>query len=161
MSKRMTADSLKARTIKDSKGCWIWQGYIKPGKKPTHNYGWVTFRGKQMNAHRAAFMLFKGDIPDGQCVCHRCDVPECVNPDHLFLGTQRDNVHDMITKGRKAKARGYSKSTGLPSRAKLNPEKVAQIRVLLLEGKTHRAIAAQFGVVPSAISNISSGRVWK
>lgn len=161
MSKKTTTDSFKARTIENENGCWIWQGAKRKCKRGTHRYGWVSFRGKQMNAHRAAFLLFRGDIEKGLCVCHRCDVPECVNPNHLFLGTQRENVHDMIEKGRKATATGYKKSTGLPSRAILDFEKVEQIRAHLSSGMTHSKIASMFGVCRSAISNISAGTVWK
>ena len=72
-------------------GCWLWKG--KPG---SGGYGsW-----KHGQAHRASWEFYRGPIPAGLQVCHRCDVPLCVNPDHLFIGTQSDNIQDMYAKGR-------------------------------------------------------------
>lgn len=76
-------------------GCWIWLGSVGAGR-----YGRIMVRGKRKQAHRVAYEAFKGLIPKGLCACHRCDVSLCVNPDHLFLGTQADNVRDCLAKGR-------------------------------------------------------------
>lgn len=81
-------------------GCWIWTGHVT-----RNGYGsiGVTFnrgRARYIGAHRASWMAFRGEIAAGLCVCHHCDVPLCVNPDHLFLGTLKDNTRDMIAKGR-------------------------------------------------------------
>jgi hypothetical protein len=79
----------------DENGCWIWQGSTING------YGQAGFPDrKQSSAHRLSYKTHKGDIPDGVLVLHRCDVRNCVNPDHLFLGTHSDNIHDCIDKGR-------------------------------------------------------------
>lgn len=76
-------------------GCWIWDGYLD-----SCGYGRTGFANEQQSAHRVSWKVFRGPIPKGLCVLHRCDVPSCVNPDHLFLGTQIDNIDDMTRKGR-------------------------------------------------------------
>jgi hypothetical protein len=80
-------------------GCWLW---INGNAKAT--YGAYRDSGKNYRAHRASWLLYCGEIPKGLYVCHKCDTPACVNPKHLFLGTQKDNIHDMIKKGRNKKA---------------------------------------------------------
>jgi hypothetical protein len=76
-------------------GCWVWSGATN-----RKGYGVYIFRGKYVGAHRVAWTLFRGPIPDGLFVLHRCDNPPCLNPDHLFLGTHNDNMIDMVLKGR-------------------------------------------------------------
>ena len=78
----------------DGDECWGWKGCLQAG------YGFLAHNKKQMNAHRVAYELFIGPIPEGLCVCHKCDNPVCSNPDHLFLGTKGDNLRDMTRKGR-------------------------------------------------------------
>ena len=75
-------------------GCWIWMGATSNG------YGVASDNGKTQPAHRYSWELHNGPIPEGMQVCHKCDVKPCVNPDHLFIGTQKDNMHDAMRKGR-------------------------------------------------------------
>ena len=132
-------------------GCWIWMGVVS-SKYPRFN---------NHLAHRMSYEVFKGSIPEGLCVCHRCDIPLCVNPDHLFLGTVRDNTYDMIVKGRKWIGVSRRKSDGLPSGSKLTPEKVKSIKRMLAEKISQEKIAKMFGVAQGTISFIKRGETWK
>lgn len=76
--------------------CIEWTAYID-----SMGYGRIKINKKTTTAHRVSFMIFKGEIPENLCVCHACDNPKCVNPDHLFLGSHTENMRDMIKKGRK------------------------------------------------------------
>lgn len=76
-------------------GCWLWTS-----TQQTFGYGAFRFRGGYQKAHRVAWILYRGVIPDNLCVLHKCDTPTCVNPDHLFLGSRTDNNADCIRKGR-------------------------------------------------------------
>lgn len=81
--------------ISKTDGCWKWLA-----SKDRDGYGNFKIDGKVFRAHRISFELFNGEIPPGKLVCHTCDTPNCVNPDHLFLGTDLDNSNDKIAKGR-------------------------------------------------------------
>lgn len=82
-------------------GCWEWQGQTG-GTSP---YGQIKKFGKFVGTHRLSYELCRGEIPEGMVVCHHCDNPICINPDHLFLGTMKDNMHDMINKGRRVQGK--------------------------------------------------------
>lgn len=113
-------------------------------------------RYKLLRAHRAAYELFVGPIPVGMWVLHRCDNPPCVNPHHLFLGTNTDNVHDMIAKGRNRTGESHTN-------AKLTESDVNEIRRIYERGDMERGarpLARKYGVSSTAISNIVQGRVW-
>src|SRR3990167_11268090 len=88
--------------VRVSPDCWIWTGTIY-----STGYGIVWNRGHREGAHRVAYALSIGAIPDGMFVCHHCDTPACVRPDHLFLGTHDDNMRDAFLKGRKARGESH------------------------------------------------------
>lgn len=81
--------------IDAAEGCWLWKGSIGTG-----GYGVVFAHGQQMKAHRVSKIIFEAEMPGDRLVCHHCDNPTCVNPEHLFFGSAQDNTHDMISKGR-------------------------------------------------------------
>ena len=153
----LTKKNLIERVIIDDAGCWLWQGAIKNTSGRSLAYGWITYCNKQMNAHRAAWLVNFGDIPDGMFVCHKCDVPRCVNPQHLFLGSPSENMRDMWKKKRHC-----SPTQGIVGSrsSKLKLHEVAQIRQLLAAGQKQKAIADKFGVTQSAISLINIGKNW-
>lgn len=137
-------------------GCWHWRGCIT-----SRGYGRIG-TGKRgagiLQAHRASYLLFNGDIPEGMVVCHSCDNPACVNPLHLFLGTQADNLADMRGKGRQG-TRIYPRGAEHPQ-AKLSESQVHEIRQRLAAGETGVALATEYGVCNSTISMIHKERTW-
>lgn len=132
-------------------GCWLWKGAI--GK---NGYGALNVNGKVILAHRYSFILHHEKIPKGLFVCHKCDIRNCVNPEHLFLGTNHDNVKDMIKKGRKNPVKGSAS----PS-AKLNEEKVKQIKQFLKEGMRSPELAKLFNIGKRQIIYIKNNQSWK
>jgi hypothetical protein len=121
-------------------GCWFWLGSLH-----LRGYGLVSTYGEaRETAHRVSYKLHRGPIPDGMCVCHRCDMRLCVNPAHLFLGTQTENMADMLSKGRHRPA--YA----------IQPEWRAKIRD---DTTPAWAVAKWFGVSRKTINNIRAGRV--
>jgi len=141
--------------VEKTESCWIWTG-LRSGHGP-HMYGRISFRGKNSIAHRVSWMLFRGEIPQGLSVCHRCDVPLCINPDHLFLGTHAANMHDMRSKGRGRTGTALRRADGLPSSAKLTKDQIAQIKELRSTGLTQQRIASIIGVSQGCISQLLRG----
>jgi hypothetical protein len=126
-------------------GCWLWtDATMKRG-----GYGQMSAFGKPRPAHRISWMLYRGEIPPGKFVCHKCDVPLCVNPDHLFLGTPSDNMQDCSRKGRLNLTIRHRKLTFDQARAIKNSKEPQQ------------RLAARYGVDQALISRIRTGRCWK
>lgn len=130
--------------------CWLWTGCTTAcGYGRASRYG-----GANVLAHRLAYELAVGEVPDGLCVMHVCDTPACVNPAHLRLGTQRDNVADCVAKGRTA----HGEKNG---RAKLTSADVRAIRGAVRRGASQRAVADDFEVCPKTVSRITRGLTWR
>lgn len=123
------------------------------GSKNQRGYGWISLsHNTKIKAHRLAWIIAFGNIPEGMWVLHKCDNPSCVLPDHLFLGNRQDNVDDCKSKGRVPKGESHHG-------AKLTAEKVVQIR-LLSGSKPQHMIAEQFGVSQIAVSRVVTGKTW-
>lgn len=132
--------------------CWPWLGSI--GKQ---GYGFL-YRGKgeggMTTSHRASWLIHNGEIPAGMFVLHTCDVRECVNPTHLYLGDVRDNARDAVARGRVPKGERAGSS-------KLRADDVAEIRRLAAEGVSQRVIAERFGVGRVQVSRIVNRHQWR
>jgi DNA-binding XRE family transcriptional regulator len=155
-------------------GCWLWHGYAHGSL----GHGRVTINKRRVMAHRYAYEQAFGAIPDGLCVCHRCDVPACVNPDHLWLGTPAENTADMVAKGRQAKGdrassrlhrhlrpRGERLSRKLAGErnasAVLTIEQVLSIREEYAAGGVSQSqLGAKYGVARGTIASITQGKSW-
>lgn len=132
-------------------GCWLWTGAVS-GMRPSFG----TTPGTQEMAYRVSWQLHRGNVPAGLYVCHRCDVPMCVNPDHLFLGTQADNLADMANKGR---GHGTCKNRSVALyKVKLTADDVRMIRA---DPRPTRAVGLDYGVTQANISAIRSGKTWR
>lgn len=149
--------SFEARfTMEPNSGCWLWLG-----KCTSFGYGVLLRRGKEKRAHRESWEIFKGTIPEGKSVLHRCDTPPCVNPDHLFLGTQADNLLDMRKKGRAILTQGGGPIGEESGASRLKREDVFEIRKQIGFGLSHRLIAMSFGIARQTVSAIHKGETWR
>jgi hypothetical protein len=144
----------------DINNCWIWKKF-----KNNKGYGMSGLKGKSIRAHRLSYLTFVGEIPNNLFVLHNCDNPACVNPKHLFLGTQEDNMKDKVNKNRQAKGEDNGSS-------KLVQEEVDEIRTLWsaelaerAKGKgiqlTQKELGERFGVSQMTISDIVNNKYWK
>jgi hypothetical protein len=150
MRKQRTLVPLKTRfesKVKITPGCWIWTGAKTGG-----GYGNIKHCGKVLIASRVSYELYCSAIPDGLHVLHKCDNPSCVNPDHLFLGTHCDNMHDMYHKNRREAATGERNGA-----SKLTQQKVLLIRN---DSRASDKVGADFGVSGCLIRKIRRSEIW-
>lgn len=133
--------------------CWNWRGMMN-----TNGYGRFSLNDRHQLSHRVAFEMFIGEVPVGRVVCHRCDNRLCVNPHHLWLGTQSDNLRDAVEKGRMVHPDTRGESNG---NRKLSWDSVRDIRQMHQKGVKKYLIAQSFQVSPSTIGGIINGKTWK
>lgn len=144
----MTLEKILGNINRLESGCWIWTR-----SKSKDGYGKVWYNGKLVSTHRLIYQLFNKEIPKGMYVLHKCDNSQCVNPDHLFLGTHTDNMRDMVNKKRAA--------TGEENGSRLTEQDVKEIKIRLRNGDKVCMIAKCFHVHTNAISDIKRKRTWK
>jgi hypothetical protein len=133
-------------------GCWEWTGAGRIG-----GYGHLNVGKRYVGAHRFAYELTHGPIPRGQVVCHRCDNPRCVRPDHLFLGTTRDNMRDCRDKGRLGEKRRLGPANGA---TRVTPEIAERVREARAAGVSRPELAKRFGISVFTITQITSNKHW-
>lgn len=143
---------LVKKVVIQENGCHVWTGACAG-----NGYGTMSIERKNKYVHRLMWELKVGPIPDGMCVCHKCDTPPCVNVEHLFLGTNKDNTQDMVAKGRSPKRNHLG--TRNPKH-KLTEEQVIQIRDFIDYKIPSKEVAAIYGVSRVTIESIRSGKTW-
>lgn len=143
--------------------CWIWKGT----ERGQNGYGGIKHDGKQWMAHRFSWQMHNGPIPDGKIVCHKCDTPKCVNPNHLFLGTQQDNMDDRGAKGRSASGDGLSESIKKGWKEKeyknVRHKKLTEKQVveIISSSLKNSELAKIYSVTRQCIYLIKTGKNWK
>ena len=149
---RITVDRFWSKVDKSSgpDGCWVWNG-----KPNADGYGIFYLNNSSCMAHRFSWELLHGKVPRGFEVCHSCDNPPCVNPQHLWLGTHLENVHDRDIKGRQASHKGNKNG-----RAVLNEDGVRKIKKLRADGIQYKEIAKMMSVSEGCVNHILNGRHW-
>ncbi len=133
-------------------GCWAWIGSGRGGHG-LHIYGGFTYAGENWYAHRFSYLFYNGPIPDGLWVLHHCDVPFCVNPTHLFLGTPRENNADRDRKRRTAVGSRHGNK-------RLTEEQARTIREDSAQGKSQRRLAQEFGIGKTTVRDILQRVTW-
>jgi hypothetical protein len=141
-------ERLDGKSVPDPSGCRLWTGWRLP-----QGYGEIQVRGRHKLAHRVAWELEHGPIPDGMCVCHRCDTPACINVAHLFIGTSADNTADKVAKGRHLH--------GEAVRRKLTKQDALAILDALRAGESVAGTARRWGVGNTTVKSIADGSLWR
>lgn len=143
--------------VQVTEGCWSWVGSTING-----TYGQIKIAGRIYASHRISWVIHNGSIPRNRLVCHHCDNPNCVRPDHLFIGTHNDNMNDMDRKSRRVMPPMESLSSPGESNpnARLKRENIITIRELLRKGAPQKTVARFFGVSQFAISLIYRRKLW-
>jgi hypothetical protein len=141
---------LKTNSVIDQNGCWIW------AKSTWNGYGKTILSGKVMQAHRASWKTFVGNIPIGVQVNHKCHVRDCINPDHLYLGDQKQNMRDMKEAGRQKILKGSEVGN-----SKLQDKDILRIREISRQGVSAKEISQLFKTCLSNIRQIVACKTWK
>lgn len=146
---------IKPKIIKEFESeCWLWIA----GSRPS-GYGNMTVNKVKIGAHRVMHIMFKGSIPESMDVCHECDNTWCVNPEHLWAGTRKENMQDSVQKGRNYRGGAYRAAFGKnQGHAKLTDEKVTQI---LRDNRSQFEVGKSFGISEMIIGRIRRGELWK
>lgn len=153
MKKRLAKDRFFEK-VRKTDNCWIWTG-----GKYYNGYGQFFQNPNKIVAHRFSYILHYGEISKDLMVCHKCDNRECVNPHHLFLGTQSDNIKDMVNKGRQVKTSRVGEING---NSKINEKTVKEIRRLYRETDMGaRLIGLKFGLSETQTFRVIKGESWK
>lgn len=147
----LAARIFNRHTVNPVTGCWEWSG-----SRTSRGYGRFKIpTGKIMLAHRASYMVHKGEIPSGLYICHHCDNPCCINPDHLFAGTNADNMADCARKGRSAGLRNIGQVNGRSVISEIDAKVIAK------SAEPHKVLAQRYGVSRSTITHLKTGRTWR
>lgn len=144
--------------IKRKNGCWDWQGEIHP-----NGYGFATNyeKNKKGYVHRVSYEIFKGQIPDGLCVCHTCDNRCCIAPDHLWIGTSKENNNDAKIKGRTKHVKLFAPKGENNGSSKLKEFEVKEIKKMISEGEKIAVIARKYNISWSVIDSIKRNLTWR
>lgn len=136
--------------VSKTETCWIWNGMTDK----QFGYGLFGVRDRIMKAHKVSWVMHRGNVPAGMFVCHRCDNPRCVNPEHLFIGTPKENTQDALEKNRMLKGEKNGQH-------KLTAAQVLAIRARSAAGETRESLAAEFDVWSACICKIVKRQRWK
>jgi hypothetical protein len=147
----------------DANGCWIWTG-----DKTSQGYGRLSSQSnnvkKKIRAHRVSYEVYNGPIPQGMLVCHSCDIPSCINPEHLWLGTHKDNAADRVAKGRNGSTGGPKGPRGPMERSvshgTLTQEDVNIIRKKHADGSSYANLSLVYNTSAKYIYRVCARLVW-